>query len=250
MTTARAIEERLFREQFRRDWIIAIAPDGTGSTILLAVDQDQRIVGGDRNAHMRLSRRSGGLEEDLWAVFERDHTLFRHKDRGDLSVQLVRAGTAEHWPALVTPPTSASRAQYSPDYADMHVRPRLETIVSQQRAVSPRPARGGLPPRPLRRVRDYVESHLQGNLSLKTLAATSGLSMYHFLREFKQSQGVTPHHYLLQRRIERARELLTRTDLSVSEIAFACGFSDQSHFGRRFRELVGVPPSAFRRSNR
>jgi transcriptional regulator GlxA family with amidase domain len=122
--------------------------------------------------------------------------------------------------------------------------------VSQQRAASPRPARGGLPPRALQRVRDYVESHLRGNLSLETLAATSGLSMYHFLREFKQSQGVTPHHYLVQRRIERARELLTRTDLSVSEIAFACGFSDQSHFGRRFRELVGVPPSAFRRSNR
>jgi transcriptional regulator GlxA family with amidase domain len=118
------------------------------------------------------------------------------------------------------------------------------------RHASPRLARGGLTPRALRRVRDYVESHLRGNLSLETLAATSGLSMYHFLREFKRSQGVTPHHYLLQRRIERARELLTRTDLSMSEIAFACGFSDQSHFGRRFRELVGVPPSAFRRSNR
>jgi Helix-turn-helix domain/GAF domain len=62
--------------------------------------------------------------------------------------------------------------------------------------------------------------------------------------------GVTPGHYLLQRRIERARDLLTSTDLSMSEIAFAAGFSDQSHFARRFRELVGVSPSAFKWSKR
>ena len=132
----------------------------------------------------------------------------------------------------------------------MHVRPRLATIMRRERAASPLPVRGGLPPRALQRVRDYVESHLEDNISLETLAATSGLSMYHFTRAFKQSQGVTPHHYLLQRRMERARELLTGTDLPLSEIAFACGFSDQSHFSRRFRDLVGVPPSTFKWSNR
>jgi transcriptional regulator of acetoin/glycerol metabolism len=249
--SARAIEERLFREQFRRDWVVAIAvPDGPAATMLVAVDKDQRVIGGDRNARMMLSRGNGNLPEELWTLFERDHTLFRHKDRGDLSVQLVRAGTAEHWPALVTPPASASRAQYSAEYAGLHVRPRLGTSMSQRRAALPRQARGGLSPRTLRRVRDHVESHLEENLSIETLAAASGLSMYHFIRAFKQSQGVTPHHYLLHRRIERARELLTRTDLSMSQVAFACGFSDQSHFARRFRELVGVPPSTFKWSNR
>jgi AraC family transcriptional regulator len=99
-------------------------------------------------------------------------------------------------------------------------------------------------------VHEYVESHLKENISLETLAGTSGLSIYHFARAFKRSQGVTPHHYLLQRRIQRASQLLTSSDLSMSEIAFATGFSDQSHFARRFRELVGVPPSTFKWANR
>ena len=63
--SARAIEERLFREQFRRDWILALAaPDGAGSTMLIAVDQDQRVVGADRNARMMLSRGNGDLQEE------------------------------------------------------------------------------------------------------------------------------------------------------------------------------------------
>jgi AraC-like DNA-binding protein len=247
--SARGIEERIFREQFRRNWVVAIAvPDG--SLMLLAVDQDQRIVGADRNARTMLLRDDDDLPEGLWALFERDHTLFRHKDRGDLSVRLMRVETAEHWPALITPPASDSRAQYSPEYADMHVRPRLGTIARRGDIAPARPARGGLPPGALRRVHEYVQSHLEENISLETLARTSGLSIFHFTRVFKQSQGVTPHHYLIQRRVERARELLSHTDLSMSEIAFATGFSDPSHFARRFRELVGVPPSTFKWTNR
>jgi transcriptional regulator of acetoin/glycerol metabolism len=243
--SARAIEERIFREQFRRNWVVAIAvPDG--SPILLTVDQDQRIVGGDRNARTMLSLDDGELPEELWALFERDHTLFGRKDRGDLSVRLMRVETSEHWPALITPPASTSRAEY----ADMHVRPRLGTIARQRDTASAHPARGGLPPGALRRVRGYVQSHIDENISLETLARTSGLSIFHFTRAFKQSQGVTPHHYLIQRRVERARELLTRSDLSMSQIALATGFSDQSHFARRFRELVGVPPSTFKWANR
>jgi transcriptional regulator of acetoin/glycerol metabolism len=247
--SARAIEERMFREQFSRNWVVAFAVPG-GSPMLLAVDQDQRIVGGDRNARLRLARDDGDLQEELWALFERDHMLFRHKDRGDRSVRLMHLETSEHWPALVTTPAKTCRAQYSPEYGKTHVRPRLATIARWPQSASAPSARGGLPPRSLRRVHEYVESHLKENISLETLAGTSGLSIYHFARAFKRSQGVTPHHYLLQRRIQRASQLLTSSDLSMSEIAFATGFSDQSHFARRFRELVGVPPSTFKWANR
>ena len=73
---------------------------------------------------------------------------------------------------------------------------------------------------------------------------------YHFARTFKQSEGATPHTFVLERRLARARELLTRTDLSLSEVAFAVGFADQSHFTRRFRQMVGVSPEQFRKLKR
>ena len=110
--------------------------------------------------------------------------------------------------------------------------------------------RGGLPPRALRRVREYIEAHLEQNISVQALAATAGLSMFHFAREFKRSEGVTPHDYLVQCRVRRAQELLAGTDLPLSEIALASGFSDQSHCARRFREHVGITPSSYRWSIR
>jgi transcriptional regulator GlxA family with amidase domain len=112
------------------------------------------------------------------------------------------------------------------------------------------PARGGLPPGAMRRVREYVETHISESIDLAALAAIAGLSLYHFARAFKQSAGVTPHHYLVQRRVERAQEMLARTELSLSEIALAAGFSDQSHFARHFRQMLGRTPGQFRWSQR
>ena len=116
-------------------------------------------------------------------------------------------------------------------------------------ALRPR-IRGGLPPRAIRRVREFVEEHLEENISIQALANIAGLSMYHFARAFKQSEGMTPHEYLIQRRVQRTKDLLAETDLSLSEIALASGFSDQSHCARRFREHVGVTPSSYRWSLR
>ena len=110
--------------------------------------------------------------------------------------------------------------------------------------------RGGVTPRALRRVREYVEAHLDETISLEQLAGVAGLSKYHFARAFKQSEGVTPHEYLVRWRVRRARELLAGTELPLSEIALASGFSDQSHFARRFRERVDVTPSCYRWSMR
>jgi transcriptional regulator GlxA family with amidase domain len=117
-------------------------------------------------------------------------------------------------------------------------------------SVAPRLARGGLRPQTLRRVHEYVEAHLGQRITLGVLATTAGLSVFHFTRAFKQSQGLTPHAYLLRRRIERAQQLLVETDLPMSSIAFATGFCSQSHFARCFRELVGEPPTVFRWSRR
>jgi len=110
--------------------------------------------------------------------------------------------------------------------------------------------RGGLPPRALKRVREYVEAHLEHSIRIQILAEIVGLSVFHFARAFKQSEGLTPHAYLIQRRVRRVQELLANTNLPLSEIAMASGFSDQSHCTRRFRERTGVTPSNYRWSLR
>jgi transcriptional regulator GlxA family with amidase domain len=111
-------------------------------------------------------------------------------------------------------------------------------------------ARGGLPPRALQRVRDYIAAHLDGNITNDALAEIAGLSVCHFARAFKQSQGMSPHCYVLHCRVERTQQLLATTDLPLSEVAIASGFSDQSHCARCFRKIVGVTPGAYRWSMR
>ncbi len=85
---------------------------------------------------------------------------------------------------------------------------------------------------------------------MSELAACAGLSVSHFARSFLISVGMTPHSYVLRRRVLRAQQLLEDSELSMVELSMRTGFSDQSHFCRRFRELVGVPPTAFRARHR
>jgi AraC-like DNA-binding protein len=252
--SARAIEERFFREQFRREWIIAVAPpEGGAIGMLLAVDGDQRIVGANRVARRSLLLDDRGLRAGigLWVIFERDLDLFRRKDRTDIFTRLFLAGSDESRPALVTPPDHTTSSSSDPTHATLHTRPRLDSIDSLLKLPPAAPqAHGGLSAGAMRRVREYVELHLSENIDLTMLAAVAGLSMHHFARQFKQSAGVTPHHYLTKRRVERAQEMLAQTDLSLSEIAYAAGFSDQSHLARHFRHMVGTTPREFRSSQR
>jgi transcriptional regulator GlxA family with amidase domain len=106
--------------------------------------------------------------------------------------------------------------------------------------------RGGLPPRVLRRVREHIDAHIEKRVSVEALAGLANLSVCYFVRAFKQSVGVTPHDYLIRRRVERTMELLSSTDMPLSEIALAAGFSDQSHCARRFRQHVGMSPRGYR----
>ena len=112
------------------------------------------------------------------------------------------------------------------------------------------PARGGLPPRAFRRVREYILAHLAEDIRNPVLAELAGLSVCHFSREFKRSMGVSPHRFVLQSRVERVKQLLVETDLPLAHIAITAGFADQSHCTRRFHELVGITPSRFRWLNR
>lgn len=97
----------------------------------------------------------------------------------------------------------------------------------------------------LRRARDHIDTHYADDLELSTLAQIAGLSKFHFLRLFRATYGCTPAAYLSQRRIERAQDLLRATNLTVTEVCHAVGFSSLGSFSARFRQVVGQSPTQF-----
>jgi AraC-like DNA-binding protein len=99
----------------------------------------------------------------------------------------------------------------------------------------------------LRRVRDRIDREYAQPLDVEALARGAHMSAGHFSREFRLAYGESPHGYLMTRRIERAMALLRRGDLNVTEVCFAVGYSSLGTFSTRFSELVGVPPSSYRR---
>jgi AraC-like DNA-binding protein len=99
----------------------------------------------------------------------------------------------------------------------------------------------------LRRVRDRIDREYAQPLDVEALARGAHMSAGHLSREFKRAFGESPYGYLMTRRIERAMALLRRGDLSVTDVCFAVGCSSLGTFSTRFTELVGMPPSAYRR---
>jgi len=101
----------------------------------------------------------------------------------------------------------------------------------------------------LRRVRDRIDREYAQPLNVEALAHGEHVSAGHLSREFRLAYGESPYGYLMTRRIERAMALLRRGDLTVTEACFAVGYSSLGTFSTRFTELVGVPPSAYRRES-
>jgi AraC-like DNA-binding protein len=99
----------------------------------------------------------------------------------------------------------------------------------------------------LRRARDHADRHFADPLEVEQLAAVACLSKWHFHRLFAATYGVTPAAYLSQRRVERAQDLLRATNLTVTEVCHAVGFTSLGSFSSRFREVVGESPSDFQR---
>ena len=130
--------------------------------------------------------------------------------------------------------------------ADLVTRDVLAAIASAG-GVAPRPhGRERLTNHGLRRIRDYVESGLAGDLDVQAMADVAGLSAAHFARAFAATVRMTPFRYVMSRRLARARELLERTDRSALDIALDCGFKTPSHFASVFRREYGVTPRTIR----
>jgi len=119
----------------------------------------------------------------------------------------------------------------------------LVMLVERHAEIAPA-TNGVSEPARIRRVRDLIEDRLDEDLPLDTLSAEADMSAWHFLRVFRRETGATPHLYLLQRRLLRARQLLAAGEPPAT-VAMATGFADQSHLTHRFRRAYGVTPAVF-----
>jgi AraC family transcriptional regulator len=111
-------------------------------------------------------------------------------------------------------------------------------------------ARGGLAPWQMRRATELLSERLDGEVSLSEVAAECNLSVGHFARSFKQAIGQTPHRWLLDRRVDEAKNLMLHSGLRLADIALDCGFTDQTSFNRTFKKIAGTSPGDWRRACR
>lgn len=111
----------------------------------------------------------------------------------------------------------------------------------------PCPIQGGLGAARRRRVLDHIDAHLGEDISLKALAREAGLSRHHFAKAFKAGLGMSPHRYIGERRVHRAKELLLDRSRSITDVALDLGFASHSHFTDTFRKATGITPSRYRK---
>lgn len=149
-------------------------------------------------------------------------------------LQLARDKDAQHWPLLVY---SASVALATALIRQLS--PEASTVITS--------AKSGLTIERKRRLLEYIDTRLAESITLDELAAIAALSPYHFIRSFKAEMGVTPFRWVTQQRVERARRMLEKTGMSMADIAYACGFSSQSHFSTVFKQVTGMTPASYRR---
>ena len=146
--------------------------------------------------------------------------------------------------------TARSRpSEMSPVCAD-HIASALDAYLRQAHnivSLPPPAVRGGLAPWQLRQAKQILISRLDEPISLAELARACKLSPGHFARAFRQTTGQPPHRWLMVQRIEKAKQLLVNSTLSLARIAQKCGFADQSHFTRVFAQLVQSSPGQWRR---
>jgi AraC family transcriptional regulator len=103
----------------------------------------------------------------------------------------------------------------------------------------------GLSKQKLKQAVEYIQAHLGEDLSLSAIANELGMSQYYFCRLFKKSTGVSPHQYLIQQRVEKAKHLLKQSERTITSVAMDCGFANQSHFAKCFHQCTGMNPKQF-----
>ena len=104
-----------------------------------------------------------------------------------------------------------------------------------------------LAPQRMRQITEFIDTHLSGTISVSDLSEIAGISKFHFTRMFKLETGLSPYQFVLRHRIQKARELISRSELSLAEISIDAGFSSQSHMNDAFMRVLGVSPGQYRK---
>ena len=120
-------------------------------------------------------------------------------------------------------------------------------IMHVARLTPPRQTVSALPKWRIKRVQEYVGTHLEERISLPDLAKAAGLSRMHFAAQFRAATGCRPHDYVLQQRVECAKDMLSTTDMPLAEVALATGFYAQPHFSTVFKRLTDETPARWRK---
>jgi AraC-like DNA-binding protein len=251
-STARAMSERWFRLVHRREWIIAaMREDATHTSIILAVDRSRELIGADHSAREFLKTTGRRFAPGLTVseFLGCDFASGRGRRYCDVALHLQSSDASSPWLALITPPALAAVQGHGRERLQVHTRPRLDALDKGSIAAE-QEQRCGLPTRMLKSIEQYIDTHLEKELSVEELASHLGLSPSYFARSFRSAVGLAPHAYVMHRRLLRAQELLASTDLPLIDIALATGFADQSHFCRRFHQKTGVPPRTYRCQHR
>jgi len=118
---------------------------------------------------------------------------------------------------------------------------------SKKTLAEKKPAKGGLIPRRLSRVVDFMHANIDRQIRLSELARCAGMSLSHFSHQFRASTNTSPYQYMLSLRIDRSKKMLRNANLSVLDVALATGFENPQHFATVFRRIVGISPSDYRR---
>ncbi|MER8571315.1 AraC family transcriptional regulator [Mesorhizobium sp. M1409] len=168
----------------------------------------------------------------------------RHTVGGTMRDPVARDLLLSMRPALASPEeTSSLFVDHVALALSIHIACKYGNV-----AQLPRQWGGGLAPWQERRAKELIDANIDCGLTLGVLAHSSGLSKRHFTRAFRQSTGMAPHQWLQHRRVDKAKQLLARPGISLVDIAFECGFADQSHFTKAFARVVGVTPRNWRRT--
>ena len=170
----------------------------------------------------------------------------RHRPGVSMDDPVVRHLLSSLLPAMANP--GEAHALFL-DYVALALTAHIASVYGGMKAGAGLP-RGGLAPWQERRATELMMAFADEEIPLARLASECGLSARHFARAFRASTGLPPHRWLLHYRVERAKEMLRTKAVSLADVAMFCGFADQSHFARTFRNIAGVSPGLWRRLQR
>lgn len=253
LSTARFADFR-FEPHYHLDFHIALVADGVqrqsfqGGSRLLTPGAIQLMPAGE--VHDGIAAEDGSytlqtfrLAPSLLASVENEVTGRQHFPSQATVVLEDRALAGE----LLALHTRMARAGAEPLQGETQVMELFEALFARIRHPAPQVIAGRLTHPQLQRVRDFMEAHLADKIALEDLAALVDLDRFRFLKQFKRAVGMTPHAWLLRLRLETALKLMhQRAGISMTEVAYAVGFFDQSHFTRAFRSAYGTTPARFR----